>query len=75
MTYWTKFVSMFSQIEANSDDDETQRCQICGKEHDLMQIRMTFCGEFLCDVCVSRLLSSTCAGRGADSTSASVSSS
>lgn len=62
---------MFSQIEANSDDGETQRCQICGKGHDLMQIRMTFCGEFLCDVCVSRSVSSTYAGRGADSVSAS----
>lgn len=75
MTYWDKFVSMFSQIEANTDDGETQRCQICGKEHDLMQIRMTFCGEFLCDVCVSRSVSSTYVGRGADSASASVSSS
>ena len=75
MTYWVKFVSMFSQIEANTDDGETQRCQICGGKEDLLQIRMTFDGEFLCDVCVSRLVSSTYVGRGAVSVSASESSS
>jgi len=62
MKHWDDFCELIFSFISNSTSEELQECQICHKEHDIQQIRITFDGKFLCDVCVSRSVSSTYAG-------------